>query len=237
MKNLSKIIAMSLTIMTGLTSCKTFDGDGIITKETRKIDVFNEISMPISAEVIVKQAAFPSLEIEGEANIIKILRTEVRNGKLYLSFDQNWVRTTSKLKIYVSTPTLSYVYVSGSGNVISDNRIVTENLTLNLSGSGTIDVAADVRKKLTLKHIGSGLIFAEGNTKNLDVNFSGSGEVQAFKMIADNVDVNLSGSGVCETNAQNNLYVNISGSGDVYFKGNPSVRKFITGSGRLFIAK
>jgi len=222
----------------GLSSCNTYniiEGSGIVQTEFRRMAYFNKIELYFPAEVIVRQGNTKDIEITAESNIIDLVYSRVSGNTLILD-DNGRLRSSHNVKIYVQVPDINAVFVSGSGRVISDNKIFSKNMNLRLSGSGLIDVALDVKNDLVADLSGSGLIFMEGDTYNGIYDVSGSGKIESFGMHADNSDIIISGSGRCETTALSNLGVTISGSGSVWFRGNPRISQRISGSGKIFDA-
>lgn len=76
----------------------------------------------------------------------------------------------------------------------------------------------------------------EGNTNDLRIRVASSGNVQAFRLDAQDVDVDIAGSGDVDVVAFNSLRVRIAGSGDVRYRGNPTLDVDITGSGSVIDA-
>ena len=222
----------------GLSSCNTYniiEGSGIVQTEYRRMAFFNKIELYFPAEVIVRQGNTKDIEITAESNIINLVYSRVSGNTLILD-DNGRLRSSHNVKIYVQVPDINSIFVSGSGRVISDNKIFSKNMNLRLSGSGLIDVALDVKNDLVADLSGSGLIFMEGDTYNGIYDVSGSGKIESFDMHADNSDIVISSSGRCETTALSNLGVTISGSGSVWFRGNPRISQRISGSGKIFNA-
>jgi predicted small secreted protein len=238
MKRSFVIIFTILLGVFGLSSCNTYnfiEGSGIVQTEYRRTAYFNRIELYFPAEVIVRQGPAKDIEIVAESNIINYVISRVSGNTLILD-DYGRLRSINNVKVYIQVPDINAVYVSGSGKVISDNKIFSKNMSLRLSGSGLIDMALDVTNDLVANLSGSGLIFMEGDTYNGIYDVSGSGKIESFDMHADNSDVVISGSGRCETTALSNLDVSISGSGSVWFRGNPRISKSISGSGKVFNA-
>lgn len=237
MKNSFIVFIIILLGVFGLTSCNTYyiEGSGVIQSEFRRTAYFNRLELYFPAEVIIRQGPAKDIEIVAESNIIGLVISRVSGNTLVLD-DNGRLRGSNNVKIYIQVPDINAIYVSGSGKVISDNKIYSKNMSLRLSGNGIIDVALDVTNNLEANLNGSGLIFMEGDTYNGIYDMSGSGKIQSFDMHADNTDVAITGSGICETTALSNLDVSISGSGYVYFRGNPRISKYISGSGKIFNA-
>ncbi|AFK03990.1 hypothetical protein Emtol_2856 [Emticicia oligotrophica DSM 17448] len=237
MKRSFFLLLTALVGVFGLSSCETYiiEGNGIVQTEYRRMAYFNRIELYFPAEVILRQGPTKDIEITAESNLINYVRSRVSGNSLVLE-DNGRLRSSNNVKIFIQVPDINAVYVSGSGRVISDNKIFTNNMKLRLSGSGLIDMALDVKNDLVTELSGSGLIYMEGDTYNGIYDVSGSGKIESFEMYADNSDILLSGSGRCETTALKNLDVKISGSGSVWFKGNPRISRSISGSGKIYDA-
>lgn len=238
MKRSIIVVCTILLGVFGLSSCNTYniiEGSGIVQTEYRRMAYFNKIELYFPAEVIVRQGNTKDIEITAESNIIGLVYSRVSGNTLILD-DNGRLRSSHNVKIYVQVPDINSIFVSGSGRVISDNKIYAKNMNVRLSGSGFIDVALDVKNDLVADLSGSGLIFMEGDTYNGIYDVSGSGKIESFDMHADNSDIVISSSGRCETTALSNLGVTISGSGSVWFRGNPRISQRISGSGKIFNA-
>jgi hypothetical protein len=236
MKKLILIGLIAIGAM-GLTSCEPdIVGNNVVEREFRRTAYFDEIELNIPAEVILRQGTAKDIEIEAEDNVLSVLDTRISNNTLRITYNGNWVRTNYKVKIWIQVPDIEAIRVSGSGKVISDNTIIGKNLELRMSGSGLIDVAAEVKNEVAASVSGSGLIYVEGAAYSSDFDISGSGKIEGFDLKVDDSFLNITGSGRCETTAFRRLDVSISGSGDGYFRGRPTVKSRISGSGHLFDA-
>jgi Putative auto-transporter adhesin, head GIN domain len=236
-KSFAFIFTIFLGVL-GLSSCNTYeviDGSGIIQTEYRRTSYFNRLELYFPAEVVIRQGIAKDIEIVAENNVIPFVISRV-NGNTLILDDNNRLSSKNNVKIYIQVPDINAIYVSGSGRVMSGNKIYSKNISLRLSGSGLIDVALDVKNDLEASLSGSGLIFLEGDTYNGIYDVSGNGKIESFDMHADNSDIVISGSGVCETTALSILDVTISGSGSVWFRGSPHISKYISGSGKIFDA-
>jgi len=70
----------------------------------------------------------------------------------------------------------------------------------------------------------------------LDIQISGTCDVQAFDMEVDDCRIGISGAGNCEVNVSQSLQVDISGVGNVFYKGNPEISSDISGVGNIIAA-
>lgn len=207
------------------------NGNGPIVTETISVPNFSGISLEMDADVIIKQGPVQEVVVEGKANIIDELERDVSGGIWEIEAD-HCIRDVGSLKIFITVPDITLLKISGSGNIISDNTLVTNDIDLNISGSGDMDIALEA-DDINANISGSGKIFLEGSADELDFKTSGSGDLRAFSLFCRVVDINISGSGDAEVNASEILNVRISGSGDVFYKGNPVLNVQISGSGQV----
>jgi hypothetical protein len=218
-------------ILTGL----TVNAD----EQTRKVEPFSEISLRISAKVHLEQGAKQNLEIVAKASTLEQIITEVKEGKLIIRFPtknlfHNDFRP-GEITIYITTPQINALGVSGSGEIIAEDEIKTRTLDLDLSGSGNINLSELSADQVKTAISGSGNILLAGKqtAQDLSVVISGSGNFKGMDYSSKDVSIKVSGSGNASIEAKDNLYVRLVGSGTITYKGNPAVDQAITGSGTV----
>ena len=67
----------------------------------------------------------------------------------------------------------------------------------------------------------------------IQISLEGTGQYQGFELIIEDCTVDILGSGDCEVTVNNSLDVTIEGSGNLYYKGAPTIKQDITGSGSI----
>jgi hypothetical protein len=209
--------------------------DGPIITERINMASFTGIDLEIAGEVYIRQGSEQIVEIEAPEEIVEEMEFDVRNDIWEIETDRCLRYDGNDLRIFITLPNLDYLRISGSGDIISENIFLIDDLELQISGSGIIDVAAEADDIFT-RISGSGDILLEGTADDLDFEINGSGDIKAFDLLANAADVNISGSGDAEVNVSDELNVRISGSGDVLYRGNPVVDSRISGSGRVIDA-
>ncbi len=81
---------------------------------------------------------------------------------------------------------------------------------------------------------GSGDMNLSGKTIDFEATISGSGDIKAYDLIADNVEATVSGSADIKVTANKMLKARVSGSGDISYRGNPEkVDTKTSGSGDI----
>jgi hypothetical protein len=208
-------------------------------EQNRKVDSFSEISLRIGAKVHLEQGEKQNLEIVAKPSTLEQIITEVKDGKLIIRFpnkDYFWKTfQPGEITIYITTPEINGLSISGSGDILSDETIKTKTLDLSVSGSGNIKLMALSAERVKSAISGSGNIILAGKdaAQDLSIAISGSGSLKALDYSADDVSVKVSGSGNVDIEAVKNLYVRIAGSGNVTYKGKPLIDQSIAGSGKV----
>ena len=73
-----------------------------------------------------------------------------------------------------------------------------------------------------------------GKATDFTVSISGSGDINAYDLIADNVDATVSGSANIKVTANKEIIAKVSGSGDIDYRGNPEkIDTKVSGSGDI----
>lgn len=200
----------------------------------RKLAPFNSLLHNISGNVVWKQGEEQRVEIRAVPEILAEIVTEVKEGGvLYIGYrTPNFEKGDNKIYVFVTSPTIKAIRLSGSGNLESKNRWRVEDISLALSGTGNISLNLRADKVMT-ELTGSGNIKLKGRADTQIIEMSGAGQVLAEEMKLDACTVDISGSGSCFVYAREKLTASIRGSGSVLYKGNPEVNKSIEGAGSV----
>lgn len=211
------------------------EGTGEVVKENRDVRDFKGVTSGISADIELRQSATFKVTIEGQKNILDLLETEVKDGKLKISFKKGYsMRYQKQLKISIEAPSFDYLGMSGSGNVRADGTLKGEKLDIALSGSGDFDLAQIQYGDVKVGISGSGNVDVGGSAEKVELTISGSGDLKAKDLKAQSVRCRISGSGNVACFATQELDALVSGSGDVRYAGSPaSVKKRVSGSGKV----
>ena len=160
--------------------------------------------------------------------------TENDNGTLNIYFEHGVnLRPKKAIRVYVSNPVYREFEASGACNYFGETRISSaENIRIHVSGAcdATMEVKAP---KVKVDLSGAGTISLRGETKDFEVDGSGSTNIKCFDLLAENTKVDMSGAGNAEVFASVSLTGEISGAVDILYKGNitPDVRK--SGAGNV----
>jgi hypothetical protein len=173
--------------------------------------------------------------LEGERKDMEDIITEVSQGRLVIK-KENWrFNMNEKITVYITMPELKALGVSGSGKAEIKDAIKTDDLNLNVSGSGKIYTNDVMVSNLSCSISGSGNIIpgGNGNATKADISISGSGNFDGGLFKIGSAEIHISGSGNCSCNVMESLRASVSGSGNVIYEGNPRIDAHVSGSGKV----
>ncbi|RTL59430.1 MAG: DUF2807 domain-containing protein [Sphingobacteriales bacterium] len=221
MRNLFAL-ALIVSLITVFTSCRVVSGNHNVITETRSIGSFNEIHLSGFADVHIAQGKEEDLKISGESNLLQFIKTRVDNGVLIISTKEGVnIRNHDPIMIYVSTPGLERIRLSGAGNLVSDNKWnLNKKIEIRTSGAGRIKAELNC-PQVEASLSGAGDIELMGETKDLEASISGVGSIKVRDLKAENADVRVSGAGSIDVFASVDLKARVSGVGSINYWGNP----------------
>lgn len=196
---------------------------------------FQGLAVQGPIQVFVKIGGTESLRMEGDAEAIASLITEVRGNVLVIrpkASITSWAKKYENKKIvaYVSAKTLTSLTLSGDGTIDVSGIINAEALATTLSGSGKLTANVNVGT-LTTVISGSGHLEVRGNADKADITMSGASRFAGKNLKVDVLSTRMSGAGQVDIHADQSIDALISGSAQVNYSGNASVKKRVLGSG------
>jgi Putative auto-transporter adhesin, head GIN domain len=207
-------------------------GEGLLKTEIRDVSGFRGFHSVVSGDIEFSISDTWSVEVTAQENILPVLKTTMEGDILNISFDQP-VSYSEALKIKISAPSFDAVKLYGSGTIRAMTPVHSNKMDILLAGSGEIFIPQAEFDRTVCSITGSGGIELSGQTRELEADISGSGEIRAAALNVQHVDIGITGSGNADVHAVQTLKVVITGSGDVGYSGNPAVESSITGSGDL----
>jgi len=188
------------------------EGNGIAKTENRNVSAFSNVEVDGAFDVYVECRKKQKLEVSGDSNILPHIITRIKGNTLQITTSKT-ICPKKLLEVRISADNIEKVTASGA-------------VDLSISG---VD-----NNKLDLEIGGAGDIKASGKTKNFRVDVSGSGDLKAKDLKAENVEVSINGAGNAIVNASKKLNAEINGAGDITYYGNPKeVIQEISGAGDI----
>jgi Putative auto-transporter adhesin, head GIN domain len=216
------------------------------TKKTLELPEFKGIYVNSNYTVILKQTNKQEVAVEALTEIFEVTEFKVENGILMINVERKpevanksiWskiddIKLNPAMKVYISMKTVTELQVNGAGKIQSDNSISSDQLTVGLSGSGSLDV--DVKGITVNAEVsGSGVLTLRGYATTLNAVVSGSGNLKGFDCPLEVAKIKVSGSGNAELNVASSAEAFVYGSGSIKLKGNTkNLTKKVYGSGAI----
>lgn len=221
MRNLFVLAGLFIVLFTQQ-SCRVVNGNHNVVSETRSIGSFSELSLSGFSNVYLTQGNATEFKIIGESNIINYIRVRVEGDRLIIGTKSGVnLNTHEPVNIYITTPDIEKISVSGAGDVISQNKwTLDKGIELHSSGAGKIKAELN-SPDVDIRVSGAGDVILSGETKDLKISISGAGKVKAENLKSENAEVRVSGAGDANVFASVYLDARVSGAGKINYWGNP----------------
>ncbi len=189
------------------------------TKETRNVGTFTKIAFRVPGKLYLRQGSPQKVVIEGKKDILAEIDTEVEGSRLMIGKEGKWNwnwDNDDKVNVYITVKDIDALTVAGSGDLIGETKFTADDIELNVSGSGNMDIEVDASGEMEANVSGSGNIELKGKCKTFSSDVSGSGKVVVAVTSSGAANFGVSGSGKIEASGSaSTVKANISGSGKV----------------------
>jgi len=203
--------------------------------EQRNLPEFNSILLKALGNVVVSRGGEQSVTVTSNRDIVASILTEVNNGELVISIKETfplWLLSFPNIEIRVVMKDIRRLKVAGVGKLRSEQPLEADTLEVLNTGVGGIHLQVKANKLVT-KLKGVGEIELEGETTEHEVEISGTGKVNAYRLVSKNAVVSSSGIGECLVHVTEKLSVDSSGIGKVKYRGAPVVQSKQSGMGSI----
>lgn len=198
-------------------------GNGILAQESRKVtNDFTVVSASEGIMVYVTQAKEFSIEVEADENIIDLIGTDIKDGKLRIHAIENIGRATKK--VHVSLPEVSALESSSGAHLTSKNTIEAERLDLDASSGAIFEVEIDA-SEVNIDASSGANIKVSGKSDTAEIDASSGANIKAKELLSKVCDASASSGANLGVNASETLTAKASSGGNIGYKGNPTVSK------------
>jgi hypothetical protein len=210
-------------------------GSGRLVTETREVSDFDSVQFSTFGDVTIRQGESESLVIEAEDNVLPLIVTEVRNGRLVIEYPERFERSvvpTRSIRYTLTVKNLDDLDHTGAGAILVQD-LTTPSLTVTLSGAGNLNLEDLEAEQLAFTLSGAGNLNASGKVDREEITLSGFGNLEAGDLESRTAEVTVSGAGSASVWAVEELKVYISGAGSVDYYGDPEVSSDVSGLGTV----
>jgi hypothetical protein len=186
-------------------------GSGKRVVQKRQISPFTSISTEGAFEIEVTCQKDPSLEVEGDDNVLEFVTTEVHGNELRLKNSKSY-SISEPVRVKITVPNLE---------------------GLSVSGAGRIDIKDMKNEKFEIDSNGAPNIIVSGTTKTVDIDSNGAGKIDTHNLHASRAVVDSKGVSRIDLDVKEQLDITVSGPSTVTYRGDPVVNKTVNGPGKV----
>lgn len=237
MKTILKGVAAVLLTLTA-TSCN-FDvnfgagkaGNGVLAEQTRSItEEFTKVSASEGLDVYVAQGSDFEIRVEADENVIDLIATDIKNGKLRVHTTENIGNATKT--VYVTLPVVDALSSSSGADLEVKGTVQTDEI--DLSASSGSDLIASIQSSSVEANSSSGaMIQLTGEAAQLSADASSGSNIRAQDFETKNCTASASSGADVRIHVTESLTANASSGGNIAYKGDPQVAKNKSVSGNV----
>ena len=202
---------------------------------------FEDLDVCGPFNVILEQGESHSVRVEGTAEQLGKMTIYVEDGELVIDERKNEPNSTfDGMRIFVTSPTLNDIELSGSGSITAPKALDVNSLNVDLAGSGKVTVAELKCKGLDIEVAGSGEVtmgLVQADVVRNEI--AGSGDIDIAGLTCRKIRNEIAGSGDITLSNLNveDVKSEIAGSGDVILRGKVGThQESIAGSGKVDVS-
>ncbi|MEM8999192.1 MAG: head GIN domain-containing protein [Bacteroidota bacterium] len=206
-------------------------GNGEVTEETRKITgEFTEVYASEGLDVFVTQDDDFKITVEADENVIDLIGTDIKDGKLRIHTIENIGRATKN--IYVSLPDITALKTSSGADLTTQNTIQTDKIELDASSGSDLQVALEATEVDADASSGAD-IKVSGETDRLNADASSGADIRARQLLTKRCIADASSGADISVNVSESLIADASSGADISYTGDASVQKKKSVSGSV----
>lgn len=233
---MKRILVLAVLATLVLTSCRYFggrrvSGNGNIVSQNRTTGSFSSVDVSGAIDVYIKQDSSQSIRVETDENLQELVDVYEQNGRLYISPRDNFNLNPSKsVKVFVSSPQIHSLEVSGASNVVGENRISSsESFEIDISGASEVKIDLNA-PRVDVDLSGASELHIAGETRDFNVEGSGASGIKGFDLKTENTSIDISGACSAEVFASVKADIRASGASSVKYRGNAAVTQDMSGA-------
>lgn len=222
MKTINLIVVIGTAII--LSACNfNFStgerGNGHVVTEERSVSDFTEVKASAGMDVYLSEGDANKVVVEADENLLPLITTEVKDGKLNITTSGNIGFYKSK-KVYVTYKELTDISASSGAEIVGNSVIRSERLSLNSSSGAEIKLEVFSRELSATCSSGAD-IEIKGKASSFNAQASSGSELDAQKLETINGIARASSGAKINLTVKENLETHVSSGADINYYGNP----------------
>ena len=239
------IIALVLLMFSGMRIVKDFNfkdlnwnisaydknsikGNGIISGKSISLEepVSSVIlGRNINANLQIQQidSEFELLAIDGDNNLIDLVKYNLNDGKLEL-YSDNFLKSENNINIKLNTNSLKEIISNNIGNIQIDRAFTGDDLEIKMNGPGKFRADSLYVNSLAVRSDGIASVDLSGKVNNATLKLSGAGKIDAYNLLSDTVYAYVEGVGSIKCNPSDYLEGSLKGVGKITYRDEPRIK-------------
>ncbi|MEB8344479.1 DUF2807 domain-containing protein [Flavobacteriaceae bacterium KMM 6898] len=206
-------------------------GNGIVVEDNRNVsEEFTVVSASEGLDVYVTQSNEFKIVVEADENIIDLIGTDIKNGKLTVHAIENIGRATKK--IHVSLPYITALSSSSGAELVTVNTIEAEKISLDASSGAEMEVSLIANEVSADASSGSDIQIA-GQANMFYADASSGADIKAKNLMAKICNADASSGADISLNVSESLTADASSGADITYTGQATVQKSKSSSGSV----
>lgn len=212
-----------------------FKKSGMVIEQEIQLDSFSSIEAYDEVDIYLVNSVEQKVIIKAGKNLIPEIHLKVEGGILNITNDNtcNWIRSSENPGIYIFSNDISSIGIFDFANIISEETLKLEKLSIFSDGTGNFEMNIDV-DSLLVESIYISNFDISGNAGFVDLVLTGDSRFIAGNLLTDDIKIDHNGSNRVELYPINSLKGVLRSTGSLYYFHEPEILDVtVNGSGQL----
>ena len=206
-------------------------GNGVVVDEPRNVtDEFTAVYASEGIDVFVTQDDEFSITVEADENVIDLIGTDIRDGRLKVHAIENIGRATKN--VFVTLPNITALETSSGADLVTKNVIKADRIELEASSGSDLHVELTANEVIAETSSGAD-IRVSGSTEVLYADASSGSDIRARDLLAKRCNADASSGADISVNVSESLVADASSGADINYTGEANVQKKKSVSGSV----
>lgn len=207
-------------------------GNGIVAKDNREVtEKFTAVSASEGLDVYLTQADEFQITVEADENVIDLIGTDIKNGKLRIHTRENIGHATKK--IFVSLPEITELESSSGAELTVKNDLNVDRIEIGASSGSDLEVNLRANKIKADASSGANIELS-GEAGDLEIHASSGSGIKARDLLVKTCNAKASSGANITLNVSEAIVADASSGGDISYSGEATLeqKKSVSGSVR-----
>jgi hypothetical protein len=203
-------------------------GSGAAKEEAREVGPFTAVEVSGAIEAVVARGDKPGVTVSGDDNIVPLVVTEVRDGRLVVRVKEDVsVNFRLPLRAQVTAAELTEAVARGA-STLKASAVGAGPFEARAEGASKVEVEGLDGGDVTLSAQGASTVSASGTAVRVKVRATGASTVRARGLAAEEAEAEVTGASQAAVRPSKAVRGAVSGASHLDVVGKPEGRKVST---------